>query len=423
MFGRKLIWPLLALLSLVFSCRDANFYLDDNSGGTGPSSPDSRHAVQQSRNVMIMVSGGHNNLSTYLTADLKEMADGFLPQGTYQSANVLVVLSRLPVNGFSSTSVPVLYRLYAGADGTPVRDTLKCWGEEDRLFGGSVLEDALTMVQNRYPARSYGMVLSSHASGWLPSGYYDKPSAFEGNNNSSVFSHRSIGQDKDNGESVEMDLMDFVSAIPYRLSYLVLDCCLSGGVEVAWALRGKVDQVAFTQTETMAEGFDYSAIVQRLLGESEPNPLGVCEDFYNYYKAQTGVMQSATISLVDTREMETLASECATLFEKYRGSLQSLRGDLVQGYFRFDRHYFYDLEDILVKAGITQQEQTRLDAALSACILYKAATPWFMKGGQDGFPITAHCGLSMYLPSMGTTFLNNYYKNNISWNQLTHLVP
>lgn len=417
MMGKRIIWFLTALfLALAVSCRDQNFDMGETDGGTGSVIPAGRKEVEQTRSVMVMVSGGFNSLSGYLTADLREMAEGFLPRGTYQSANVLIILSRLPKNGFSTTSVPVMYRLYEGTDGLPVRDTIRVWGEEDRLFGGTLMQDALNLVRDRYPARSYGMVLSSHASGWLPAGYYEKPSAYEGTK------LRSIGQDKDDSESVEMDLMDFVQSIPYKMDYVVLDCCLSGGVEVAWALRGKTDRVAFTQTETMADGFDYSAIVQRLLGAGVPDPLGVCEDFFHYYDTQTGINRSATISMVDTREMEYLAQLCTTLFEKYRASLSLLKDNQVQGYFRYNRHYFYDLRDILVKAGISEEELSQLDAALSACVLYKAATPWFMQGGQDGFPIGTHSGLSMYLPSMGTPFLDNYYKNHVSWNQATQLV-
>lgn len=419
MKGGKIIWPLAAALlalSLAVSCRDDHFSPGwDTDGSAGPQ-PGARYEVEQTRSVMIMVSGGHNSLSSYLTADLKEMAEGFLPQGTYQSANVLMVLSRLPENDFSTTSVPVLYRLYAGGDGEPVRDTIKVWGKEDRLFGGTVLRDALQMVQNRYPAKSYGMVLSSHASGWLPPGYYEKPSAFEGK------TLRSIGQDKDSGVSVELDLVDFADAIPFRMDYLVLDCCLSGGVEVAWALRGKADKVAFTQTETMADGFDYSAIVQRLLGSHTPDPLGVCQDFYSYYDGQSGIMRSATISLVDTRELDDLAQVSTSLFEKYREPMSALKGNQVQGYFRANRHYFYDFRDILVQAGASEEDLAQLDQALAACVQYKAATPWFMQGGEDGFPINTHCGLSMYLPSMGSAYLDNYYKQNIEWNQVTQLV-
>lgn len=416
----RFIWPLMAaLLALTVSCRDPHFSTDDSGGGTPSRKPGGRQPVEQTRNVMIMVSGGHNDLAYYLTKDLQEMAEGFLPTGDYQTANVLMILSRLPVNELSTTSVPVLYRMYSGTDGKPVRDTIRVWGEDSRMFGGAVLSDALNMVRDRYPAKSYGMVLSSHASGWLPTGYYENPSKYE---KGSKLSLRSIGSDKDNGVSVEMDLVDFANAIPYKMKYLVLDCCLSGGVEVAWALRDKVERVAFTQTETMADGFDYSAIVRRLLESDTPDPLGVCQDFYNYYMAKSGVDQSATISLVEPNKMDALASVSAALFEKYRTPISQLKGSQVQGYFREERHFFYDFRDILVKAGATEEELARLDAALSSCVLYKAATPWFFKGGKDGFPINTHCGLSMYLPSMGSEFLDNYYKANIAWNQATQLV-
>lgn len=413
----RLIWALL-LLPLALSCSEDDFTPSGTSGSTDPFSPGHRGAVEQVRNVMIMVSGGHNSLSGYLTDDLYEMADGYLPEGTAAETNAFVVLSRLPVNSLSTTSAPVLYRMYRTPEGTVVRDTLRRWTTEDRLFGGSVLHDALLTVRDRIPSKSYGMVLSSHASGWLPPGYYDNPSHFDTMKRGLT----SIGQDLDSNVSVEMDLVDFADAIPYNLNYVVLDCCLSGGVEVAWSLRGKTDVVAFTQTETMADGFDYKKILERLLKEPVPNPLGVCQDFYNYYMGKSGVNQSATISLIDTRRMDVLAGVCKTLFEKYRTQISRLDGSSVQGYFRYDRHFFYDLRDILAHAGLSEKELEELDEALGECVLYKAATPFFMNGSQYGFSIRAHSGLSMYLPSRGSSFLDNYYKTHIAWNQATELV-
>lgn len=411
----SLITALAALSFLAVSCRDASFEPTGADGGS--TDPGARHAVEQQRHVMIMVSGGHNSISSYLTEDLEDIAEGFVPAGTDAATNALVIISRLPVNQLSTTSAPVVYRMYRDEAGAVVRDTMRTFSTDDRLFGGDVMREALETVKHRLPAKSYGMVLSSHASGWLPSGYYENPSNFE-----RTASRRSIGQDKDGSVSVEMELMDFTAALPFRMSYVVLDCCLSGGVEVAWALRGKTDVVAFTQTETMADGFDYKSIVSRLLEEDVPNPLGVCQDFYNYYMAKTGVHQSATISLVAPDKMDALAAVCSALFEKYREALLSLNGDGVQRYFRYDRHYFYDLRDILVKAGVSSDELAQLDAALGACVLYKAATPYFMKDTMYGFRIHTACGLSMYLPSMGSAFLNNHYINNIAWNQATQLV-
>lgn len=441
MSGKGIIGMLLVLGALAFSCTPDEHFEPTPDSGSGSSQPGPRHAVDPIRDVMVLVSGGHNSLSSYLTEDLQEVFANELPKGIDKASNVLVVLSRLPVNSLSTTSAPVLYRVYADAEGKAVRDTLRRWTEEDRLFGDHVLREALQTVYDRYPAKTYGMVLSSHASGWLPEGYYNNPSDYEGaqSDDSGVFFAprrssafppivpdgapvKSIGQDKDGNASIEMNLETFVEALPIHLDYLLLDCCLSGCVEVAWALRGKCDLLGFSQTELLAEGFDYSTIVKRLLGEGSPNPLGVCEDLYAYYAAQSGVMQSATISLVDTRQMEDLAAVCAALFQKYRPQLDALKGNAVQGYFRYDRHFFYDLEDILLKAGIDATEQAQLSAALSGCVRYKAATPYFMEGSSYGFPINHHCGFSMYLPSMGTQYLDNYYKDKIDWNNVTKLV-
>ena len=213
-----------------------------------------------------------------------------------------------------------------------------------------------------------------------------------------------------------MELDAFAAAIPFHLDYLLIDACLSGCVEVAWQFKDKADIVGFSQTEVLAEGFDYKTITSRLLQQT-PDPVQVCKDYFARYEIQTGQYCSATISAVDTREMEPLASLCKALFEKYRSKLNTMSGNNVQGYFRFDRHFFYDLKDILVKAGITAQEKAELQEALDRCVIYKAATDYFLS-----IRINTACGLSMYLPSMGSEYLDESYLNHLAWNGATLLV-
>lgn len=442
-------YSLLACLLLVtaVSCfRDDHF--NENTGGASSSgrriSEDTRSIPEYKRHVVLMVAGGRNNLSSYIRSDMGNLATSPLP-GDFLSDPVLLVLSRLNGPGMTSSdpNPAILYRLYTDHGGIVHKDTVKTWEGFAPLFGDNTLREALRYIQDNYPAGNYGMVLSSHGSGWLPSGYYNKPAEYEHlhpvpSAAGALRSVRrtaaeeefppipawppvkSIGQDVDNGVSVEMELADFCSAIPSQMEYILLDACLNGGVEVAWALREKTKLVGFSPTEVLAYGFDYTKLADRLC-RMTPEPETVCRDYIAQYKEDSS-MPWATISLVDTREMTPLATLCKTLFEKYRTQLRSLDGALVQRYYRYNRHFYYDLKDILVKAGITAEEEAALDAALARCVVYKENTEWFFTPQDDGFQLQNCCGMSMYLPSMGTAVLDYFYKQNVGWNQATELV-
>ncbi len=415
---KRLIWTLLAVLLVATACsKDAGFEMGISGADSASRSSSERSYSMPSRRVMVMISAGYNSLSGYLSEDLKDLESGYIPEGTYFNADVLLVLARLPKSAgdYASPSAPVLYRLWANRSGEVQRDTIQVWGGDTQLCTRETIHEALSTTQKKYPAQSYGVVFSSHGSGWLPPGYYTDPSKFEPSSGS-LWSLRSIGQDKTPSGGTEMDLNDFADAIPMHLDYCLIDACLSGCVEVAHALKGKADIVGFSPTEVLADGFDYKNITTHLFAKPL-DPVEVCREYFAYYNAQSGSNRSATITAVDTRKMDALEAVCKELFEAYRPILKTMSGGNVQGYFRYDRHYFYDLRDILVQAGISEQEKTRLDAALSQFIVYQAATDYFLS-----IPLTRVCGLSMYLPSMGSTYLNNYYKEHVSWNQATELV-
>lgn len=398
---------------------------------------------EETRSVMLIYSAGYNSLAYDLDQNIRELESGFVPQRSTRADHILLVYSKLtafneygwPTADYDTPTKSALFRLYR-KNGQIVRDTIRVWGEDIRACAPRTLREVCQTAYDLFPAKSYGMVFTSHASGWLPSGYYNNPSSFEGGNatiwkrsfssgrnqrcfppiEESIPAVKSLGQDAVRDNPMEMELEDFADAIPIHLDYLLIDACLSGCVEVAYQLKEKVDIVGFSQTEVLKYGFDYISIASRLL-QNTPDPVQVCKDYFARYDAQKGEQRSATISAVDTREMEPLAEICKTLFEKYRSKLKTMNGSSVQGYFRYQRHFFYDLKDILVKAGITPEEEAQLDYALSRCVLYKAATDFFLS-----IKIKNACGLSMYLPSMGSDFLDNYYMEHIDWNRDTGLV-
>ena len=445
---KHILFIIISISMMLISCSKESIHGDGFSHAMGKGkSEESRIESVEKRNVLVLYSAGYNSLSDYLTADILDLQQGWLP-GTGRNDNILLIYSHLPAkrSDYATLTSPTLTRLYWDADGKTVRDTLVIYPETTHSATAEQLHDVLSYVQQEFPANSYGMIFSSHATGYLPSGYYNKPEKYvfhekEGisyragmgrrtstpvpyyapEHDPSLPDVKSIGQDQvgtyGHYASYEIELDDFAKALPMQMEYILFDACLMGGVEVAYELKDKCHYVGFSQTEVLAEGFDYKSLTQHLLGSEIPNPQAVCEDFFQQYYVQSGVYQSATISMVDCTMMSPLAQACQELFEKYREAIALLEGTKVQRYYRGDYHWFFDLYDIVAKAGAAEEELIVLQNALDQCVVYKAATPGFM----GSFNIKTYSGLSMYLSSQGSTELDKYYRT-LQWNKDTALV-
>ena len=389
--------------------------------------------------VMLLYSAGYNNLSSYLKGDIEELKRGALPSSLDE--NVVLVYSHFPTGGYNTPSSPTLVRLTSTKENKVKADTVVIFPDNSISASAEQVENVLLYIQEKFPADSYGMIFSSHATGYLPAGYYQNP-----DNDSNVIEWsakpgrqltavpyaepeydpslpmvKSIGQDQVGTSgayvSYEININDFADAIPMKLDYLLFDACLMGGIEVAYELQGKVDKVGFSQTEVLADGFCYESLTSHLLGGETPDLVSVCSDYFNQYEVQSGVYQSATISLIDCSQLSPLARVCGELFTKYSDAIAVLDHNQVQRFYRMGKHWFYDLESILLNAGINDNELAGLHAALDKCVIYKAHTPKFM----SDFKIHTFCGFSMYLPCQGSEKLNDFYKN-LKWNKDTGLV-
>ena len=390
--------------------------------------------------VMLLYSAGFNNLSSYLKGDIEELKRGSFP--TSKDEDVVLVYSHFPTSsGYNTPSSPTLVRLTSTKDNVVHADTLVRFPDSSISSSAAQIETVLSYINETFPAQSYGMIFSSHATGYLPAGYYQAP---DKNSNIIEWSAgtgrrltavpyiepeydptlpmvKSIGQDQVGTYgayvSYEMNLNDFAAAIPMHLDYLLFDACLMGGIEVAYELREKVGKIGFSQTEVLADGFCYENLTTHLLGGEVPDLVSVCTDYFNQYEVQSGVYQSATISLIDCSKLTPLAEICKDLFNRYQDGLMILNPDKVQRFYRMGKHWFYDLESILVNAGISDVELEELHGALDECVIYKAHTPKFM----SDFDIHTFSGFSMYLPCQGSESLDTFYKT-LEWNKDTGLV-
>lgn len=393
--------------------------------------------------VLILYSAGFNSLRDYLYEDIQDLKKGYAPG--IRDSRAFLVVSHLSVRrgDYSTETSPQLIRVYSDKKNGVVLDTLKSYKGD--LSDKSTMNTILSDIKKQFPSEHYGMVFSSHATGWMPVGYYNNPGSYEpsysgGRKGSAPVSlpdgtypyiepellpgeplTKSLTMTNRGKTATEMEMTDFKNAIPMHLDYLLMDACLSGGIEVAYEFKDVCDQIGFSPSEILADGFNYKELAGHLLGSDKADTRAVVDDYYQYYAAKKDKNdRSATISLVDCKQLDGLASVCNTLFSKYASEIDGLNPSSVQRFFRYDKHWFYDLEDILVKAGISSAEQSSLSSALNSCILYKAATEEFLKS-YGGFAIDTFCGMTMYLPCNGSTILDNKYKA-LAWNKATGLV-
>ncbi len=391
--------------------------MDKDSGRTEAGD---RLATEGINKVFLLYSAGYNNLKGYLDQNIKDLKKGWLPKGRRSDDAVLVYTHATASSGnYSVPTSPYLIRIYSDDEGNVISDTLVTYPKGTVSSSAAQLNNVLTYVRENFKAKSYGMVVSSHATGYLPPQYYSNPSSYQ-------YGSRSIGSDfagNFNRVYHEIELKDFADAIPMKLDYILFDACLMGGVEVAYELRDVCGKIGFSQAEVLAWGLNYKTLTTHLIKERHPEPQRVCEDYYSQYENQTGANMSATISLADTEQIEELATVCSMLFDKYRSAIHQLRHSDVQD-FGGSKLYFYDLVDILRAAGANANELTSLQNAVSNVIPYKNTTGQYYSDTDKSIhpvDLSRFCGLTMYMPQGKGTELDKYYKT-LDWNTATGLV-
>ncbi|MBO4476464.1 MAG: hypothetical protein J5737_07070 [Bacteroidales bacterium] len=366
--------------------------------------------------VTIMYAPAMNNLSPSISEDLKEFCSGYLP--TLKSGDVFLVYSHMPAEygKYKIPTEPVLFRAWRDPNGTYRRDTLIRYPSSDLSSTPEVMNKVLTDIQNMFPAPHYGMIVSSHGKGWLPAGYEEKSSSIF---NASLPETRELCIENFDDSGIDVNRLS--EAIPYKLDYLILDACLMGCIETAYELRGICDLLLFSPTEIMSDGLMYQTLAPLIMNVSSPDIVKVAQEYFDHYNSLSGSNQSATVTVLNCNKLERLAQVCGALTRKYRSTIAATPHDNVKRYFYNDLHWFFDLRDIYVTAGISKHELRELNEALDAAIIYSRHTEEFFAGYQYSLYMEDMCGLSMYKPYPNLTELNDFYKT-LAWNKAIGLI-
>lgn len=271
--------------------------------------------------------------------------------------------------------------------------------EEQNSADPEVFRDVLTEIMKDYPAKSYGLIVLSHGSGWLPK--------------FSLQHVRSIISDRND----EMEMKDFAEAIPGKMDFIVFDACFMGEIEVAYEFKDKTDYLVVSPAEVVVPGFVYSTMMKHLMKE-EADVEAVARDFYEYFDKQKGDMRSATVSVVKTAELEELAVLCRELLYGRDGASEvDLR--TIQN-FGYGRHLlFFDFADYI--RALVPDRYAEFEKVLDKCVVYKAHTPTYYSSGiAASSPIKEYSGLTIYIPQTEYPFLNSEYEK-LKWTQRVNL--
>lgn len=352
-------FALIFLFSAVLSCKK------DRDEGIGDTS----------RTVMVYMAA-NNSLAKDAYQNINQMEEGF--RGIEGD---LIVYARI----FGQP--PKLYQIVN--DETPeIRSkVVKTYNDHDSS-DPEVMKMVFDDIQRLFPARSYGLVLWSHATNWYPA--------------RATVSTRSFGDD--NGS--EMNIQELKETLPANLDFLIFDACSMASVEVLYELRHTAPYILASPTEVLSVGMPYHLMKDFLFADDVQEGLeNIAQSYYSYYLSKEGLEQSATIALIDTRNLENMAKSVAEVLSRPdmdfsridRNTLQRMDLDPISPIVAFD---FLDL----FEQYFTAADYGLVADAASKAVIFKANTDRFLNK-----PIDRFSGLSCYVPSLSETAVHDFY--------------
>lgn len=379
--------------------------------------------------VIYMVS--NNDLAGTAVNNINRILEGYIPA----DGNLAIYSNNFDlVTGEKKGKPMTLVNLFKDESGNIVRDTII-----DRFpIGNSAtkerLKSVLSVVKTTLPAKKYGLIFWSHATGWLPSGYYSADhsgeaetpaSGREGNNSAArrkynwptppggrdPYAHlvKSFGSE----ENVEMPITDLANAIPYKMEFIAFDACLMGGIETAYQLKELCDYYIASPAEILAEGFPYKTVMQPLF---EGDYIAATEAIYNRYASQTGENRSVTISLVRSSGLDEVAVQAKSIFSSYRNNIATLDISGIQPYFRYNKHWFYDIRDFMDK--LSGGNAAAFDEALDKAVIAKYTTGRMLNLVIDPARFS---GVSTYVNNPANDELDAYYQG-LEWDKAVNMI-
>ncbi|MBR1593478.1 MAG: hypothetical protein IJ659_01720 [Alloprevotella sp.] len=360
---------------------------------------------KEGRRTVLIYQCAQNSLGyyNYHRQDSLELMDGL---------RYLDKSDRLLVFTDDGKGAPRLYRYMAGKKEPQL---LRTWDGPVDASDPAVLQEVLTWTREHFPAAEYGLVLWSHADGWLPSTNTDYAAVRPRSFGVDVGPGGSMASDRDaNGRlGTQMDISAMAEAIAgsgLHAKYIFFDACMMQTLEVAYELRRVTDYIVASPIATPVSGAFYTHMLRS--GLFSDDPADIARTFYADVVEDAAVAPryggyGLVVSCLKTEGMESLA-EATRQVLPFASLMGHTSPDMsgVQSYYPYVSSYFYrphayDAQDAM-RCLLPEAQYNAWCEALSRVVVYKAASSQVWVGPSSFTYYTvdaAHtCGVSMFVP-------------------------
>lgn len=388
--------------------------------------PEQQPAKRSGRTVLAYLISNNKagSLDTYLRDNVIDM---YTALGNMKESCTLLVFYR-PYTGDAPLSKPTLMSFYADGrgninnvaalTGTELTFDAVCRIAQKKEYtmnsqiatDPAVMEEVFTDMQTVAPSDSYGLILGSHASGWMKG---------------TSVPTKAFGDD--DGYNIDIpDLADVLkNSFSEKLDFVLFDACMMGTAEVGYELKEVTSHCIASVMETPIYGFPYDQILPYLYSENVDYS-AVCHEFISFNKTKD---VWGTCAVMDCSQMENLASAVKAKLSEWEDALSSVSMQNVQQYGVNSYKYFsYDVLDFFRelggKSGVAETDLNEaiasIQTVLNEAVIAKECIP---NPSNSSFRVdeARFCGIGMYIPKeynpyvANKTAWNSYYEQSISW--------
>lgn len=259
-------------------------------------------------------------------------------------------------------------------------------------------------MQDIAPAESYGLILGSHATGWLPS--------------TNAQYSRSFGIDGDISNAINIPELatTLEQSFPSgNLEFTLFDACMMGTAEVFYELRNATHYCVASVMETPIAGFPYDRFFINLY-EDVIDYAKICSETAQFNKENNWW---GTYAAVDCTAMGEVAQAIQSELLSHQSELQTLDYTQVQqyGYGEYRYQYFsFDVVDFIsqLNGGVVPANvQNSMDKAVIAkdCLDGEEYPLMTLRIDPERF-----CGMGMYFPDRNISYTwDRYCQSSIAW--------